>query len=325
MTDGFMATDRKMTSSAAQLGDLRAFCLAVDLGSITAAAKISGLTKGALSRRITRLERALGTMLVRRSPRLVQATEYGAAYKSQIQSALDLLDQASDSVDSQSEPRGHLRITTPPGTGIGVLAPLILKFSERYPEIQIEMILAEQPIDFDANRIDVAIHPARKLPDSSLIAHKLLDFELALVASPDYLARCGAPQKPSDLDRHRLLYRAGHQHIVLVPRRAGKKGGVPRDLTLRSPLVTTDNAFIREAALAGGGIALLSTNLCEADIAAGRLVRVLADQKVADSDGSLYLLYLAMRFVPPKIRVFRDFMLEHLSDRPSRRATARRR
>ncbi len=319
-----MAATRKMTASAAQLGDLRAFCLAVDLGSITAAAKMTGLTKGAVSRRITRLERALGTVLVRRSPRLVQATEYGAAYKSQIQSALDLLDQASDSVDAQSEPRGHLRVTTPPGTGISVLAPLILKFCERFPEIQIEMILAEQPIDFDANRIDVAIHPARKLPDSSLIAHKLLDFELALVASPAYLVRCGTPKRPQDLDKHRLLYRAGHQHIVLGPRTGGTNARSSKELTLKSPIVTSDNAFIREAALAGGGIALLSTNLCEADIAAGRLVRVLPDQKVADSDGSLYLLYLAMRFVPLKIRVFRDFMLEHLSGRPARVASARR-
>jgi DNA-binding transcriptional LysR family regulator len=315
-----MASTPKMTASSAQLCDLRAFCLAVDLGSITAAAKMSGLSKGTVSRRITRLERALGAVLVRRSPRLVQATEYGAAYKSQIQSALDLLDQASDSVDAQAEPRGHLRVTTPPGTGISVLAPLILKFTERYPDIQVELILAEQPIDFDAHRIDVAIHPARRLPDSSLIAHKLVDFELALVASPGYLARHGAPKKPDDLRKHRLLFRAGHQHIVLVPRIASKTGGKKaqqsKELTLTSTITTTDNAFIREAALADGGIALLSTNLCDVDIAAGRLVRVLPGQKVADSDGCVYLLHLAMRYVPTKIRVFRDFMVEHLSGRP---------
>ena len=305
-----------MTASSAQLCDLRAFCLAVDLGSITAAAKMTGLSKGTVSRRITRLERALGAVLVRRSPRLVQATEYGAAYKSQIQNALDLLDQASDSVHAQTDPRGHLRVTTPPGTGISILAPLILKFCERFPDIQIELILADQPVDFDAHRIDVAIHPAIKLPDSSLIAHKLLDFELALVASPDYLARHGTPKMPQDLGSHRMLFRAGHQHIVLGSRTAGTRARSPKELTLESPIVTTDNAFIREAALAGGGIALLSTNLCEADVAAGRLVRVLSDHKVAGSDGSLYLLHLAMRFIPSKIRVFRDFMLEHLSDRP---------
>lgn len=311
-----MTASRKMTASSAQLCDLRAFCLAVDLGSITAAAKMTGLSKGTVSRRITRLERALGAVLVRRSPRLVQATEYGAAYKSQIQNALDLLDQASDSVHAQTDPRGHLRVTTPPGTGISILAPLILKFCERFPDIQIELILADQPVDFDTHRIDVAIHPAIKLPDSSLIAHKLLDFELALVASPDYLARHGTPKVPQDLGSHRMLFRAGHQHIELRLRAGGAKARSSKELTLESPIVTTDNAFIREAALAGGGIALLSTNLCEADIAAGRLVRVLSDYKVAGSDGSLYLLHLAMRFIPPKIRVFRDFMLEHLSDRP---------
>ena len=318
-----MPNKNKPIPPSTELGDLRAFCLAVDLGSITAAAKSMGLSKGTLSRRITRLEQALGTVLVRRSPRLVQATDYGAAYKSQIQNALDLLDQASDAVPTQADPRGNLRVTTPPGTGICVLAPLLLRFAERYPEIQVELILAEQPIDFDAQRIDVAIHPAVRLRDSSLIAHKLLDFELALVASPDYLARFGTPKTADDLARHRILCRSGHEHITLEARLgAAPRKAAAKDLTLHSAISTSDNAFIREAALAGGGITLLSTNLCDADIAAGRLVRVLSHLKIADGTGSLYLLHLAMRFVPPKIRVFRDFMMEHLSDRPRRERRA---
>ena len=311
-------TKRRVSDTTAQLCDLRAFCLAVDLGSITEAARTSGLTKGTISRRITRLERALGAILVQRSPRLVQATEFGATYKSQIQNALDLLDQASDSVEEQSIPRGVLRLATLPGTGICVMSSLLPRFTEQYPAIRVELVLAEPPIDFDARRIDVAIHPALKLRDSSLIAHKLVDFELALVASPDYLAKNGVPKNISDLKRHRLLSRTLHQSIVFSPRTRKSKSDVGTELALNSPISTTDNAFIREAALAGGGIALLSTNLCEADISSGRLIRVLSDRKILGNSGAVYLLHRSMRFVPPKIRAFRDFMMAHFPGRPRR-------
>ncbi|MCD6076045.1 MAG: transcriptional regulator, LysR family [Rhodospirillales bacterium] len=313
-----MPAKLKVTDTSAQLCDLRAFCLAVDLGSITAAARRTGVSKATLSRRITRLERALGAVLVRRSPRIVQATEFGAAYKSQIQNALDLLDQASDSVEAEAHPRGNLRLTAPPGTGISVLAPLLLRFSEQFPDIRIELILAEPPIDFDALGIDVAIQPALKLRDSSLIAHKLLNFELALVASPDYLAKRGAPKTVAELQQHKVLSRAMHQLIRLSARAGRSKSARVKEFNLHSPIITTDNAFIREAALAGGGIALLSTNLCDADVAAGRLVRVMANHKIIGNDGSIYLLHHAMRFLPPKVKVFRDFMIEHFSDRPRR-------
>ena len=309
---------RRVSDTAAQLCDLRAFCLAVDLGSITEAARTSGLTKGTISRRITRLEHALGAILVRRSPRLVQATEFGASYKSQIQNALDLLDQASDSVEEQSVPRGVLRLATLPGTGICVMSSLLPRFTEQYPEIRVELVLSEPPIDFDARRIDVAIHPALRLRDSSLIAHKLVDFELALVASPDYLAKFGIPKNVADLKRHRLLSRSLHQSIVLSPRAKRSRAGSGIELPLNSPIATTDNAFIREAALAGGGIALLSTNLCEADIASGRLVRVLADWKILGNAGAVYLLHRSMRFIPPKIRAFREFMMTNFPGRPRR-------
>lgn len=316
---------RRVSDTTAQLCDLRAFCLAVDLGSITEAARTSGLTKGTISRRITRLERALGAVLVRRSPRLVQATEFGATYKSQIQNALDLLDQASDSAEEQSIPRGVLRLATLPGTGICVMSSLLPRFTEQYPDIRVELVLAEPPIDFDARRIDVAVHPAVKMRDSSLIAHKLVDFELALVASPNYLAEHGTPKNVAELKRHRLLGRSQHQSIVLSPRTGRPKSTTGTELTLESPISTTDNAFIREAALAGGGIALLSTNLCESDIANGRLIRVLADRKILGNSGAVYLLHRAMRFVPPKIRAFRDFMMANFPGRPHRATAGTRR
>src|SRR4051812_32831093 len=111
-------------TSIADLQDLRAFCQVVDLGSITAAAKALGETKGSVSRRLTRLERALGVVVVQRSPRRVQATEDGIAYRARVGRALELLDDAAVQVQqARTAPHGHLRITAATDIGLSVVAP----------------------------------------------------------------------------------------------------------------------------------------------------------------------------------------------------------
>ena len=116
--------------------ELRAFCKVVDLGSITAAAKALGESKGNVSRRLTRLERGLGVALVRRSPRLVQATEDGLAYRMRVGRILELLDDASAAVQrAHGAPSGHLRVTAPIDLGLSIVAPLVTGFVERFPSL----------------------------------------------------------------------------------------------------------------------------------------------------------------------------------------------
>jgi DNA-binding transcriptional LysR family regulator len=304
-------------TSPVDLADLRAFCLVVDQRSVTAAAKALGQTKGNISRRITRLERALGVALLRRSPRVVQATEDGAAYRMQVGKILEMLDDANGAVArARATPTGHLRVTAPNDMA-GTLAPLVVDFSARYPDITVEMVLTQAVLDFDAHQLDVALRAARTLADSQLIAHKLREAETALYASPAYLKKNRAPQEPQDLQDHKILgfqYARGHGTLVMW------RLVNPRDevrIRLRSAVSAVDFAFLTEAAVAGGGIAMLPTLNAQRYIRDGSLVPVL--KAWGGGGASFYLLHQGGRFVPSKVRVFRDYMLDAFAARGRRR------
>lgn len=305
----------------ANVADLRAFCLVVDLGSITAAAKTLGETKGSVSRRITRLEHALGVELLRRSPRLVQATEDGVAYRMRVGRALELLEDANVAVQqARSRPRGHLRVTAPFDLGLSILAPLSAGFAERFPEISLELLLTEALLDFDAHQVDVALRATSSLPDSSLIAHKLQHIEVGLFAAPSYLRKHGAVRRPEDLAGHRLLLAQtarGHATIAL----SARDGRDRAELRVRAAISASDFSFCREVALAAGGIALVPAINVRGDLDAKRLVPVLKDYAIHGA-ASLYLVHPGTRFLPSKIRAFRDYLLDAFGVQGRREATA---
>ena len=292
------------------LADLRAFCAVVDQGSITSAARTLGETKGSVSRRLTRLERAVGVTLLRRSPRLVQPTEAGAAYRMRVGRVLELLDEANGELQHASErPHGHLRITAPYDLAIGVFAPHFAEFSRRYPDISLELLLTDALLDFDAHQVDVALRAAMSLQDSTLIARKLVDVEGGLFASPAYLQGSGGPAKPSALQRHRLLAVQAPRGVATLSLR--KRGGkrVQR-LRMRVAITATDYGFCRSVALEGAGIAVLPSLVARSDVETGRLVRVLPDYVLFEA--ATFLVHPATRFLPGKVRAFRDFMIEAL-------------
>ena len=312
-----MASDVSMaTILPTDLIDVRAFCLVVDLGSLTAAAKALGETKGSVSRRLSRLERVLGVTLVNRSSRLVQATDNGAAYRLRAGHALELLDDATAELQqSSSRPTGRLRVTAPQDLGVGMLAPLIGQFIDRYPEVTVDAILCERNLDFDADQIDVALRVSKSLRDSSLLALKLTEVALGFAASPGYIAQHGAPRTPEELSDHRVLLFYGERafETVTIARRDDARNATL--LRLRPALVANDGAFIREVALSDGGIAFLPTVLIDRDTRAGRLVPILTDHQV-DETATLYFLHRATQFVSPKVRAFRDFLVEALARCP---------
>jgi DNA-binding transcriptional LysR family regulator len=304
-------------TSSADLPDLRAFCLVADIGSITGAARALGETKGSVSRRLTRLERALGVALLRRSPRLVQVTEDGQAYRARVGRAIELLDEAALHVQhARALPRGHLRVTAPFDLGVSILPPLVARFSERFPDVSIELLLTEALLDFDAHQIDVALRAAFALEDSSLIAHKLDDVEARLFASPGYIDQHGLPRRPDDLERHRLmLFRATRGVATLTLRRGEEK---PLRMRLRAAISASDFSFSRETALAGGGIAVLPTLLVRRDLEEGTLVPVLPEYVLFQA--GIYLVHPAARFPSSKVRAFRDFVVEAFAGRRRARA-----
>ena len=286
--------------------DVRAFCRAVDLGSITAAARSTGEAKGTVSRRVARLEEALGTALLRRTGRRVEPTDEGLIYRQRAGAAIDLLDEAaSDLRDRHADPAGHLRVTAPIGLGTQLVGPSLGPFVERYPRVTVEVVVTDAVLSFSEHRIDVALRISSGLPDSSLVATRLFDLEADLAASPGYLAAHGVPAAPADLDAHRtIIVPLRGTTMPLELERAGERVRV----VARGHVSSHDLLLLREAALGGAGVAMLPKPMVERDVAEGRLVRVLPDWKLVGG-GRVYLLH-AGGPVPPKVRAFRDFLVD---------------
>jgi DNA-binding transcriptional LysR family regulator len=311
------------TTGTADLRDVRAFCAVVDLGSITAAAGVLGESKGNVSRRVSRLERALGVALVRRGPRSVQPTDEGVVYRTRVRDALELFDQAASAVaDARTEPRGKLRVTAPTDLAIGLFAPIVARFVEAHPAVRVEMLATDRTLDVEAQQIDVALRVGAALRDSSLIAHRLIEMDLGLFASPAYLERAGAPRRFEDLARHRVLALAAMGDPLRVPlaRRGTRR---PRASEALRPAISGDGAFVRETALAGAGIAILPTIIVRRDVEEGALVHVLP-RECADERERVPVTLLHPRVLSgsPKVRAFRDFLVAALAP-DARRRTAR--
>ena len=289
--------------------DLRAFCLVTDLRSVTSAAKIMEESKATVSRRIARLEQVLGVSLLRRTPRLVEPTEDGLAYRTRVGEILELLGDANTTVrGARAVPSGHLRVTSPPEFN-ALLAPLVVAFGDRYPDVVVDLLVTEQVVDLGAEHVDVALRAASRLPDSQLIAHRLLDLVAIAVAAPDYLRRFRAPRRLEDLDDHRIVQLGAMTRSLPLSRVDGTGGTV--ELRLRPAMLASDMNFVKEAVLAGAGMAFLPTVVVEKELAEHRLVHVLKPYRAAGA--ALYLLYQGGRFLPPKIRAFRDFVLGSFS------------
>lgn len=312
------------STSPHDVADLRAFCLVADLGSITAAAKTLGETKGSVSRRLARLEQRLGVSLVRRSPRLVQPTEDGLAFRQRVGQALEQLDEATAAVQhTNATPRGKLRVTAPADLAVRLIAPLLAQFGSLYPDVQVEMLLTDKRLDFDGEQLDVAFRAAASLGDSTLIVRKLLDLEPLLVASPSYLEAHKPPREPDDLAEHRLLmFRAPGAPSVTLTRIHDRRRGEPLKpaaeakvtVRVRGDVLANDGELLREVALVGGGIAMLPRVFVDRELAQKRLVPVLRGYRV-EWGAALYLLHPPRQFLPAKVRAFRDFMVEALAAR----------
>ncbi|MGJ7900992.1 LysR family transcriptional regulator [Lysobacter sp. 1R34A] len=187
------------------LGDVEAFIAVVEHGSFTAGAVALSTTPSVLSRALARLEARLGRQLLQRTTRRLGLTEAGRVYLDQARSAFALLDEAEREVQGQEgELAGRVRISVPTTYGHYRLPPLLARFARQYPQIQVELNITNRNVDLVAEGFDLAIRLGQ-LPDSGLVARKLEDAALLLVAAPDYLQRMGRPQTLEDLQAHLCL------------------------------------------------------------------------------------------------------------------------
>lgn len=187
------------------LGDVEVFIAVVEHGSFTAAAVALSTTPSVLSRAVSRLETRLGRQLLQRTTRRVGLTEAGRVYLEQARSAFSLLDEAErDGQGQEGDLTGRVRMSVPTTYGHYRLPPLLARFSQHYPRVQVDLNITNRNVDLIAEGFDLAIRLGQ-MPDSGLVARKLEDAALLLVASPAYLHRMGTPQMLDDLHRHMCL------------------------------------------------------------------------------------------------------------------------
>lgn len=187
------------------LGDVEVFIAVVEHGSFTGAAVALSTTPSVLSRAVTRLEARLGRQLLQRTTRRVGLTEAGRVYLEQARTAFSLLDDAERVGRGQEgDLTGRVRMSVPTTYAHYRLPPLLAQYHQRYPRVQVELNITNRNVDLIAEGFDLAIRLGQ-LPDSGLVARKLEEAALLLVASPDYLHRRGRPQTLEALQHHQCL------------------------------------------------------------------------------------------------------------------------
>ena len=306
--------------------DLRAFALTSDLKSLSTAARMMGESKATVSRRITRLEIALGTALLRRSPRAIETTDEGLLYRARVAEVLELLGGANAVAQgTRAIPSGQLRVTAPPGLG-EALAPVLAQFSLAFPKVAVSVHIGSRYLDIEAEQFDVALRITTKLADSSLVAQRVgtaMELERIVVAAPAYLEAHPAPRRVQDLASHRML--AAEAEAAAMSAVVFRLHGNDTQVTMSLPVafVSTDIVLVRDMVVEGVGVGILPRMLVQRYLEDGRLVHLLPG--VVAPNVNLYLLHRGGRFVPPKVKAFIDFVKTRLlvRSKTARDSTAR--
>jgi len=289
---------------------IRAFTRVVQHGSFAAAARDLRLSRSAVSKYVIELEQALGSQLLVRTTRSASPTENGQAYYERCIAILADLEEADLAVARlQSEPRGLLRVNAPMSFGTLHLGRAVADFMEKYPQLQIQLILSDQQIDPVQEGFDVTLRIA-DLPSSSLIARKIAPALRVVCAAPSYLARRGTPEHPADLRDHDCL-----AYGYLATGNQWKLTGPDGDHWIHIPwtLCSNNGEVLRDAVVKGRGIALLPTFIVGADLQEGSLRSILTDYTTPEI--SVYAIYPQTRHLSVKVRVFIDFLVERFGGR----------
>ena len=296
---------------ADSIQEMAIFARVVGAGSLSAAARELGLSPALVSRRLAALESRLGARLINRTTRSLHLTDDGATYYEACARVLADIEEADATVSAgRVEPRGTLRVALPASFGNQHIAPLIPRFAERYPQIQLALSLSDRTVNLIEEGFDLDVRIAH-LEDSSLTARKLAPNRRVVCASPGYLARHGTPRTPDELARHNCLTTTDFAMNWDFKGPDGKPGSVR--VTGR---YSCDNwEVLREWALAGLGIALKSTWDVHRLLVDGSLVEVCTGYTF-HSDVAIYAVYPSRRFLPAKTRVFIDFLAESFGPDP---------
>ncbi|MBC3953937.1 LysR family transcriptional regulator [Pseudomonas triticifolii] len=284
----------------------------VESGSLTAAAQACSISTTMVGNHLRSLEQRLGVSLLIRTTRRQRLTEFGRAYYERCLEVLGLVAASEQLAEqAQGEPAGTLRITAPLTFGSEVLAPALVEYSRRFPDVRFDLVLSNQRLNLIENGFDIAIRLGT-LPDSlPMIARPLQDYTLTICAAPDYLARHGTPACPQDLRAHNCLafaYPAGDDwsDVGRRWRMTGPEGEVVVDV--EGSMVINTSTGLYQAARAGMGIVMLPDALVQRDLLDGQMVALLPDYQLPIRP--MNLLYVQDRYRVPKLRSFVEYAME---------------
>ena len=288
--------------------EMMIFVAVVESGSFSRAAERLGQANSAISRAIKKLESKLGVNLLNRTTRQLSLTEEGELYFRRIQGVLQEMAAAETEVmEAKLTPRGVLRIDAATPVMLHFVMPMIKPFRERYPEITLSLVSSETFINLIERKVDVAIRVG-KLTDSSLRARPIFTSYRKLIASPDYLARCGVPETAEDLKNHTCLGFTEPVSLNTWPVAAqdGQLYEIDCDISSNS------GETLKHLCLNGNGIASLSDFMIAKELESGELVEVLASKRLP-VETPFSAVYYSDRAVSTRIRAFIDFISEYLS------------
>jgi len=291
---------------------LRLFVLACEKLNISAAGRALGMAPAVASTRIAKLEHFVGADLLHRSTRKVSLSLEGRDF---LPYAREMIAQEEAALAALGKGRtkisGTLRFAAPSSFAQLYIAPLLPTFIDLYPDLTLDLHLSDTQLDLIEGSYDLALRNA-VLEDSTLTARKLADDMRILCASPDYLGRHGTPEKPTDLRSHRLIAFRDLEPRGLVAPDGTQAAFDPKRAAQR--LLLNDGFTQKKLTVDGAGISINSLWSVHNELADGTLKHVLPHFELADKP-SLWLIYPKSNVVSAKVRVFMDFLIEHIGRR----------
>jgi len=287
---------------------METFAGVVEAGNFTAAAEQLGLSKSYVSKQVSQLEVELGTRLLHRTTRKLSLSDEGAHFYNHCKLIMIEANKArAEIIDSQSNPKGKIRVTAPQSLIISDVGQVLLRFQKEYQDIDLDLIVRGQFVDLVEEGIDLALRVGQ-LEDSTLVSRKLVDCLFQVVASQQYIDKWGTPNVPEELTQHNCLIYSESKLSRNWPFRM--PNGESITVKVQGRLACNDGYLITDAALEGLGIGFGPSFLFKKHLDAGTLRLLLTDYQQPTAISALYPLN---RHLPRRVRVLIDFLAEHLT------------
>jgi DNA-binding transcriptional LysR family regulator len=288
----------------AKLDDLKAFTIIAQQGSFTKAAEVLDCSRSHLSKQLSQLEADLSVTLITRTTRAQRLTEPGQLLLNQCQMAFNTLDKAVlMTMEQAHQLKGTLNINCVGGyLGEDIIAKLIADFIQQYPDIKVNLDFSSERVDLLSGQFDLVFRMG-KLPDSGLIARKLMTITNGLFASPEYMKKYGQPQSPHELSQHQCITGSINHWLF----QDAQQPDVSQEVMVSGAIRCKNGRVIKNMALANNGIARLPYYYCQDELEARKLVSVFEHWKLADTP--LYLIYHKDNFQAQRLKVFVDFIV----------------